>query len=101
MFSTHMMLSMITKTPELMLNEQEAKTLASAMEKVARHYDIGGASQKTVDWVNLVTALGAVYGTRIVMYSASKKQRRDEDRKNRPTNVVPITEKPSSFTPMI
>lgn len=59
------MLAVLTKTQELAIDKTEAETLATGVANVARHYDIGGASQKTLDWFNLIQALALVYGTRL------------------------------------
>lgn len=64
LLSSHAMLAGIMH-PHMKIDENEAKTLATGISNVARHYDVG-ATEKTLDWCNLFMALGMVYGTRIV-----------------------------------
>lgn len=59
------MMAAFFSTPELELDQKEAQELSEASIAVARHYDIG-ATQKTIDWTNLMMVLGAVYGTRFM-----------------------------------
>jgi hypothetical protein len=60
----HQILASVTKTPEFALEMAEANSLATAIANVARHYDVG-ATQKTLDWTNLVSTMTVIYGTRI------------------------------------
>ena len=72
LFSTHQLLAAIAKTPELALDETEAKQLAEAATNVARHYNIE-AGAKAIDWSNLMIAMGMIYGTRIAAVMNKKK----------------------------
>lgn len=66
MFSTHALLASLSKTPELMLAEQEAAALASAIATVSEHYDVSGViPPETLAWVNLAQTVGFIYGPRI------------------------------------
>lgn len=67
------MLSHAVKVPEIALTENEAEQLANAASKVARHYDIT-ASQKAMDWGNLMIALAVIYGPRMVLIGRKKKE---------------------------
>lgn len=73
LLSIHAGISTITKTPELMLEKEEANNLAVCTANVARHYDLG-QTEKAMDWTSLFIALGAVYGTRVIAISIKKKQ---------------------------
>jgi predicted DNA-binding transcriptional regulator YafY len=60
-----MMLAGVTKTAELMLSDDEAKSLAVALNTVNGFYNVKIA-EKTVAWVNLAMVAGTIYGTRLV-----------------------------------
>ena len=62
----HMMMAGMFKAPGLLLTQEEAHGLAEATLNVQRHYPQFQAAQKTIDWVNLCTALVMIYGTRIM-----------------------------------
>jgi hypothetical protein len=64
LFSLHMMGAAILDTPELVLDEGEAKALADAAAKVAGHYN-HTIDPRTVAWVNLAMVAGGIYGTRV------------------------------------
>lgn len=72
------MLSAITKIPELKIDKDESEILGRGIANVARHYDIGGASEKTLDWFNLIQALAMVYGPRVFVVAGRRKQKRAE-----------------------
>lgn len=69
LLSIHAGVAAITKIPEANLDKAEARSLAEGMNNVARHYDIG-ASQKAMDWANLVGICAMVYGSRMFAYRA-------------------------------
>ena len=79
LYSCHTMLSVITKSPELMLDEKEANAVAQASVNVSRHYGFAPSS-KSVDWAHLMMTLGAVYGTRLIAI----KNRKSGERKTKP-----------------
>lgn len=79
LLSIHTMLAAMTQVPEMMIDPAEAKSLVTCAENVARHYAVGGMTEKTVDWLNLFMALGAVYGTRIVAVNARSKSNKAKD----------------------
>lgn len=85
LFSIHTMLAAATKTPELALDEKEARGIAEAATKVAAFYDVA-ASAKTIAWANLVSALGVVYGPRVIAIG----MRRKHERAKRSDKVTPI-----------
>jgi hypothetical protein len=61
------------ETPELKLDESEAKTLAQAIGNVAAYYPIS-IDPKTLVWANLIMVCGAIYGSRAIAIFARKKQ---------------------------
>lgn len=69
------MLAAMTKSPAFAITENEAQSMASAANNVARHYDMG-ATQKQLDWINLVMTLGGVYAPRMMMAKREKKAAR-------------------------
>jgi len=80
------MLASITKTPELILDESEAKAIAEATAKVSELYDLS-ADPKTIAWCNLAMVCGTVYGTRFIAIRSRKKERKETVRKDK---IVPI-----------
>lgn len=78
-FSTHAMLATITSNQFLMISQEEATTLAQAIGNVARHYDIPGVSQQTLDWIGLIQCVGAIYGTRIIASQMARKANAAKD----------------------
>ena len=73
MLSTHMMLAHLTQIAEIQLHPEEARAVAQAASNVMRHYDVR-TTQKTMDWGNLLIALGTVYGPRVVVIAANRRQ---------------------------
>lgn len=69
------MLATIASVPELALTEEEAKNLADASARVARHYDLK-AAPKTLDWINLCIALAGIYGPKAVIIAGGKKEKK-------------------------
>lgn len=72
----HMMMAGVFKSPALLLTEDEAKALSSAALDVQRHYPSFQAAQKTIDWINLCTAMTMIYGTRIMAAGKAKRDAR-------------------------
>lgn len=69
----HAALAMGFRNPDIELVPDEAEKLASAMTKVARHYNIPDIASETKDWIGLIIVAGTIYGPRI---SASYAERR-------------------------
>lgn len=70
------MLATITGNANIAIETDEAQKLATAMQRVARHYDVPGMKQETLDWIGLIQTAGAIYGSRIMaakMERAAKK----------------------------
>jgi hypothetical protein len=73
--------------PHWLLNDDDAKTYALAVNNVARHYDIQ-AAQKTIDIVNLIGMACFIEGTRL-LYSRNPAARQAQQ--PRPgAQIVPI-----------
>lgn len=60
LFFAHELLAKATKTPEIALDELEAKRMAECCMNVMQHYNIK-ASQKAIDWGNLILTGGIIY----------------------------------------
>lgn len=60
------MLATITGNAYVAIEKDESDKLAKAMANVARHYDVPGLSQETLDWIGLIQTAGAIYGSRIM-----------------------------------
>jgi hypothetical protein len=90
----HTMLAMQTKTPELMISEQEGKDFMKAAQNVMKHYSVQ-STQKTLDWVAFLGVAGGIYGTRIFAVSVRKSAERAADTAERGQVLQwPVTPKP-------
>lgn len=90
LFSMHAMVAIKTKAPELIIDAKEAELLAQAISDVQDHYGFE-VSPETAVWVNLVTALGSVYGPRAIsIYSRVKKEKAASERKEKPQTTVDL-----------
>jgi hypothetical protein len=67
----HAMLAMQTRTPELMITEQEGRDFTRAAQNVMRHYSVQ-TTQKTLDWIALGGVTVGMYGTRVYAISARR-----------------------------
>lgn len=99
LYSMHMMLSGITKTPELLLDKAEANAMAIAMAEVSKHYDVAVA-QKSLDWANLLMVVGGIYGTRLVAIRM-RNSREKELRKKNPATGMPVDTNGLSAAPFM
>lgn len=70
--------------------KSEAGYLAQSIHDVTKHYETKFFDQKTLDWINLMQCVGAVYLTRFV---AIRERRRAE--RARPINPQPPTVSPA------
>lgn len=72
LLSIHVGMAAFLKAPELMISQDEAKTLSSAIAEVSEHYPVV-ADAKTLAWINLTMALGMIYGPRgVAIYVRNK-----------------------------
>lgn len=93
LFYAHATLAKATKTPEIALDEVESKNLATAAMNVMQHYNIK-ASQKAIDWGNLLLAMTLVYGGKFhavaKRHEAENKARKEQrDNANQQFGIVP------------
>lgn len=67
----------MTQTPELILEEEEAKAVAESTLTLAAMYDIT-PDPKLQAMLNLAIILGTTYGTRYIAIRARKAQEKEE-----------------------
>lgn len=84
LFSVHLALGAVTKTPELALDISEARELAKAAAAVQSHYETV-IDPKLMAWAQLLIVAGGIYTPRFIAISVRTKKERAERRK---TNVV-------------
>lgn len=56
----------------MQLTPEESRQFAESVVAVARHYDVG-ASAKALDWTNLLTTMGSIYGVRVMAMTVRRK----------------------------
>ena len=83
----HAAVSTATKTPELAIEETEAKSLAGAVANVLEEFDIQ-PDPKVQAIVGLIIAAGSVYGPR--MYLIRERQKAQRKTKEKPSEVIPF-----------
>ena len=90
LYSAHAFLAGLSGKDILKLEQSEADQLGQSIQNVARHYDIPGVDQKTVDWIRLARTLGMIYGTRLfaARMSAPAKPKGDGPKPDAPRVVV-------------
>lgn len=74
---SHKILATVFSTPELELDNENAKVLTSALQNVNRHYGVR-IKQKSLDWYHLFVAAAIVYGPRFTAISARKSAEKKE-----------------------
>lgn len=78
LLSLHMMGASALNTPELMLDDSEAKMLAEGIAGVQEFYSYA-PSAETIAWANLIAASVAIYGPRAVtVYNNRQKQKKEK-----------------------
>lgn len=70
------MLALLMKTPELEIQEAEAKRLGDALTRVNEEFGGIVISPKTEAIINLVMAAGSVYGPRLIAIKMTAKKKR-------------------------
>lgn len=90
LYSVHTMGAMFLKIPELMINEEESKQLAEAINKVTELYDIPILSDKSMAWMGLAMAAGSIYGPRMVAAKLSRPGKPKLVPQNKPVAPSPI-----------
>jgi hypothetical protein len=83
LMSTHFMLSVLCKVPELEIEEPEAKRISEAVNRLNELYGGVVIPEKAQAWLNLGIAAGTVYGPRFVAHSVRIKN----ERKNQPVTI--------------
>lgn len=91
--NTTAILAGMAKAKELELDVAEAKQIAAAYANVARHYN-WAVNEKAADWYNLMTAVGAIYGSKLF----AMKMRREKELLDKKTNMSPAPT-PVTVTP--
>lgn len=72
----HTWAAVFLKTPELQLDPTEVKQLSDAYDVFCKYHDVPIMSPKRMSEIQLIGAMGMVYGTRIVAITARRKQER-------------------------
>jgi hypothetical protein len=75
LLTTHVLLAGLTQTPELKLDEDEAKAYAKAVANVARHYPAFPITQELQDWLALGLVTVRIYSTRAIAIGIRKKRK--------------------------
>jgi hypothetical protein len=92
LFSLHQMAAVGLKVPEMALDPKEAQVLGQAIADVQSHYDFDVSAETTI-WVNLVMALGSVYGPRAVLIYHRKQKVKEKSRPLASVSEIKSTEK--------
>lgn len=79
---------MFFQTPELMLEEADAKKLADALAAVSEQYRIE-LDPKTAAWIDFARVTGMIYGPRAFNLYARKKGERILAQRNAPPIITP------------
>lgn len=74
----HAILSTLLKVPELSIDPREAQQLAAALANLQRFYPVV-ISEKALAWGNVISAIGMIYGTRVMAYGARKAAERKQN----------------------
>lgn len=83
----HTLASVYLKTPELALDETEAKKLSEAYSTFCLHHDIPVLSEKRMSEIQLISAAFMVYVPRMI---AVRNRWKDEERVRKAKNVTPF-----------
>lgn len=78
--------------PTWKIDPEEAKGLRECTERVARHYATFAVSEKIMDHLALVMAIGRVYGTRAFVTMANKRRAERSADNHRPIDGRPTLE---------
>jgi hypothetical protein len=70
----HTWASVLLKTPELMLDDSEVKSLSDAYTKFSQYHEVPLLSAKRVSEVNLVAVALSLYGSRFIAIRNRKKE---------------------------
>lgn len=89
LFYAHSLLAKVSNTPEIALDESEAKTLAASAMNVMQHYNIK-ASQKAIDWGNFVLTAGILYAGKFHAISVRKESEKKAKKESSNVAVSPF-----------
>lgn len=80
LLSIHSGIATLSHIPEFEIAESEAKSMAEAFSRVARHYPVlDRISEKTIDHVNLFTVMAGTYGSRVMAVKLRLQNEREEN----------------------
>lgn len=85
----HTWASVLLKTPELALEQNEAKQLSDAYSVFCEHHEVPVISPKRMSEINMVAAICMVYGPRVI---AARNRKREERKVKQAKNVTPFTD---------
>lgn len=89
LFYAHSIIAKATKNPELELERDECKNLSDACMNVMQHYNIK-ASQKAIDWGNLLLTMTLTYGSKIHAINERKNAERAKRRAESAQAMAPF-----------
>lgn len=69
----HIGICAITQSEVWRLDDKEGETLAGAVQRVARHYNIPDVASETKDWIGLIIVASTIYGPRFAARWAEKR----------------------------
>lgn len=81
----HTWAPIMLKIPELSASPKELETLVTAYNEFAKYHPVPEFTEKRMSEVNLVIALGMIYGTRLIAFG---KRKQNERKKQGPQAVV-------------
>ncbi len=84
---SHLMLAKLLDVPELMINEEEGKEFAAAIQRVNNLYDTEWISDELSAWINLGIAGVSIYGPRWIAYNARLKREKREGKRETPIDA--------------
>lgn len=85
----HQWAAVLLKTPEIMLEEKEAKSLSDAYSVFCQHHNVPVISEKRMSEINMIAALALVYGPRII---AVRNRVKEENKLKKAKNVTSFTQ---------
>lgn len=74
------------KTPELMLDETEARAMGEGIMAVQSHYNFD-ASAEMIAWINLAMILMGIYGPRIMLIKDRKREEKPKKKEGVPQAI--------------
>src|SRR5581483_10488746 len=91
LLSTHTMLALISKTPELQLTKDESTKLAEAINEVNALYDFSVLPPEVMAWINLLIVAGGIYVPRFIAVKVKKGTKKGQVITGTPVKVQPIS----------